>query len=1381
MAKNDQVLKVKIQVDKDIEGFKEIQDSSKREIEKISQIFTNAKFANTIPNQFKEAFKSVDSIVEHSGEKISKYYEKLIYEAKKYRTLTEKDLNAVTREAGYKEGMKVPYAWEQKISTGAVTGIGKTMSSANEAMAPILQRFQNLLIPAMQIPGLQESTREGVVTRELGTVESLKQKIVLLDQIKQRLVELKQMPKNIFGDTEVMDKLVSQYKNSIVQLEKYLELPSKYPKTGYIRGLIEEKKTLKEVQQELFRLIELKKKADLREAQGKGGIFSSIISQRIKSAEQKLETYAPKPDSGFALVTRRISEINEARKMSKYLDEWLVTAKKVGEDDAVIRRVTRDKQAIDMEAAGLEKGRVSIRNFAASLGILKQEFKDLLMWQGRWYLSKALLFAPLQIMGEGAKEAIAWQQAMKNAGAVSEYTAEEMKGLENVTKNIGKTTSVSSKEAAQALLEFAQAGIRYEMAMVAMPEAAKMVIATQEDMKSAVSALTTVINVWNLKASEIPKVSSQISAAMFESKLKVADLTTIFNTLANTAEAFNMSTGQTLTLMTALSKAGVMPSTIATGSRQMLTRLSTPTPRLQEVLNRAGADKGWTYKDFQIPQNDVMDVIKKLQILFKEGKITVNDFFKGFEVRAGATAVTVAKQFFEEFDRLSGKIEEKGLLDKAVAKSMEGLENQMKRFKNILAITFQESGVIDFFANSLKGINDLMTGLKELNVLLQMILYTSLSALGVKLVLFISKFIHLTALIKAIKDLGFLGWLAGFNPIISGISITLGLLITTWVRWRDEIKGAKNDAEALRQALYTLTDEQLAFTKTTLTTNLALKESQLKEVEKEAITSSTGMGEATLAIGWAANTKTTVLKTQIDGMKKNLEAINKIEKDREKVRKGNKGGDTDKPDKKQRLTTEYSLEKKGYEESIRLLNDEEKRKMNILENEKKLGLKSEIEYQKERVSITSEFANKKIAKEQELLDSLKTGTLRKEYERSKGLAEGEDAKKQVDLRYDNEKKETERKLKDIATTRDNIITDSATSIFNTEKQIYLDGLQTETKMFIANAEDIKNAEIWKTSEIEKQYRWLFDKNKINAEQYYTFRKAQIESDSKNELKVLADKVDEEMITMLSEWAMYEEGHERRIKLNDEMNVLENQAAIDSLKIERDRLTKLAELQREMLDSPRARYETQGVGGIFGLEIENLNAQFGNIGQNLLEAMDGIAQGMYDGFKTFFFDAMTGQLKTFEDYIKSFANSVANTLSQLASQMLMKGIFGGIGSLLGTGLNMTGITLGGGMGVTGPTDSLGFMASGGSVSLNKRYIVGEKGPELFVPKSNGTIIPNNALGGSPNVAVNVINQTGTNATAEQQGNIRFDGDKYIIDVVMKKYNSSLEFRNMMRGR
>lgn len=68
------------------------------------------------------------------------------------------------------------------------------------------------------------------------------------------------------------------------------------------------------------------------------------------------------------------------------------------------------------------------------------------------------------------------------------------------------------------------------------------------------------------------------------------------------------------------------------------------------------------------------------------------------------------------------------------------------------------------------------------------------------------------------------------------------------------------------------------------------------------------------------------------------------------------------------------------------------------------------------------------------------------------------------------------------------------------------------------------------------------------------------------------------------------------------------------------------------------------------------------------------------------------------------------------------------------------------------------ASGGPVSGGTPYLVGEVGPELFVPRTSGTIIPNNRLalagGGSTTVNINVVVPAGTTivGTAERVGEV-----------------------------
>ena len=52
-----------------------------------------------------------------------------------------------------------------------------------------------------------------------------------------------------------------------------------------------------------------------------------------------------------------------------------------------------------------------------------------------------------------------------------------------------------------------------------------------------------------------------------------------------------------------------------------------------------------------------------------------------------------------------------------------------------------------------------------------------------------------------------------------------------------------------------------------------------------------------------------------------------------------------------------------------------------------------------------------------------------------------------------------------------------------------------------------------------------------------------------------------------------------------------------------------------------------------------------------------------------------------------------------------------------------------------TSFLSPRANGGPVGAGRPYLVGERGPEMFIPGAQGNIVPNNAMG-STSIVVNV---------------------------------------------
>ena len=134
------------------------------------------------------------------------------------------------------------------------------------------------------------------------------------------------------------------------------------------------------------------------------------------------------------------------------------------------------------------------------------------------------------------------------------------------------------------------------------------------------------------------------------------------------------------------------------------------------------------------------------------------------------------------------------------------------------------------------------------------------------------------------------------------------------------------------------------------------------------------------------------------------------------------------------------------------------------------------------------------------------------------------------------------------------------------------------------------------------------------------------------------------------------------------------------------------------------------------------------------------------------DALTAGVTgaaNFADAMKSMAKSVIDSLiKMLIQKYIVDAAFGAITASFGQGaINRAG-GYGASLGSADPFNTSNFAprAIGGSVQNGSPYMVGERGPEMFVPNSQGSIVPNNRMGGGGGV---VVNQTINVTTGVQQ--------------------------------
>ena len=159
-------------------------------------------------------------------------------------------------------------------------------------------------------------------------------------------------------------------------------------------------------------------------------------------------------------------------------------------------------------------------------------------------------------------------------------------------------------------------------------------------------------------------------------------------------------------------------------------------------------------------------------------------------------------------------------------------------------------------------------------------------------------------------------------------------------------------------------------------------------------------------------------------------------------------------------------------------------------------------------------------------------------------------------------------------------------------------------------------------------------------------------------------------------------------------------------------------------------------------------------QNQLQLADGVANTLGQGLGSAF-DALISGAQGWEDSLRQIASGVlVDIANQLIRIFVIEQAINAIKAFLTPFSAATPLGAGGGQvgkfGTLGPNFGIPQRAKGGPVSSGQTYMVGERGPELFVPGRSGTIVANDKMGGgSTNVVVNV-DAKGSSVEGDEQG-------------------------------
>jgi len=183
-------------------------------------------------------------------------------------------------------------------------------------------------------------------------------------------------------------------------------------------------------------------------------------------------------------------------------------------------------------------------------------------------------------------------------------------------------------------------------------------------------------------------------------------------------------------------------------------------------------------------------------------------------------------------------------------------------------------------------------------------------------------------------------------------------------------------------------------------------------------------------------------------------------------------------------------------------------------------------------------------------------------------------------------------------------------------------------------------------------------------------------------------------------------------------------------------------------------QVQGMGVSIPSAIDSVSAELkklNSVAFMVTNVADTVGSAFGESFKGIVKGSMTAQ-----DALRNLFMRTADAFLDMAAQLIAKQIQM---KILGIGLKFFGGGIGGGGGgvidsmsvpLVDPLTGIGTAANGGQIPGRKPTLVGERGAELFVPNTGGTVIPNHdlgGLGGTTNIVVNV-DASGSNVEGDE---------------------------------
>lgn len=400
---------------------------------------------------------------------------------------------------------------------------------------------------------------------------------------------------------------------------------------------------------------------------------SAVLEENMKKLDDSISTLdasAKKNESSFELMKsqwdKNTSSAKKLKDEQKYLTEQGETYQKkvslVKEELKLLENAEGDnKKAIEEKKAALNEAEASLNEYKNRLKEVDEQLKfgkasieeytEKVQKEGEKVkdagsgMTKKVTTPILAAGVASAKMTMDFEDSMAKVSTIADATEVPMDDMQKAILDLSNQTRISAEEIAQNVYDSISAGQKTGDAVNFVSKSTKLAKAGFADAGAALDVLTTIMNAYGLKASEVTNVSDMLIQTQNLGKTTVADLASSMGKVIPTANAYGVSLDELCAGYAIMTANGVATAESTTYMNGMLNELGKSGTNVSETLKEK---TGKTFKELMDSGMSLSDVLKIISDAATENNKSFGDMWSSSE--AGKAGMILLGDSAENFN-----------------------------------------------------------------------------------------------------------------------------------------------------------------------------------------------------------------------------------------------------------------------------------------------------------------------------------------------------------------------------------------------------------------------------------------------------------------------------------------------------------------------------------------------------------------------------------------------------------------------------------------------------------------------------------------------------------------------------------------------------------